>query len=264
MLHWLQWMLDAVNCASLRLYKNKLIMGFMKKLLISGLSTISLTILGLQPADSQVAVTIGGVSATAPERGTTNNLNLSMGSRTSLVVGSSTAFGSSVNLNTSAGVTAVSAASLIPTTIAIESAIGDNTEKLTDINISNLSSKDLVGSNSTTREDDVESSASGVAVIKGMSAKVDLKIKTPNTIYTEGSTAAVHAGPGEANYKVAVFPNRAGTVNSADCLADLSYCDYTASDTLSSGNAAASANLSTSTNIDINASEFTNVFAQSF
>ena len=245
----------------------------MRKLFISGISTIALTILGLQPADAQVTVSLGGVTAAAPEKGTTQNLNLSSGSRTSLVVGNSTAFGTSVNLNSSAGVTAVSSASLIPTSIGIQSAIGDNLARKTDINISNLSSKDLdkdysqssdaSGTSGTTVESG-SSSASGIAVIEGMSASVELKIKTPGTVYTEGGKTSTHAGPGKAQYNVAVFPNRAGTENSEGCLDSLTYCDFKSPDTLTSGNAAASANLSTSTNIDINASEFTNVFAQSF
>lgn len=247
----------------------------MRKLFISGLSAIALTILGIQPADSQVTVSLGGVSAAAPEKGTTNNLNLSSGSRTSLVVGNSTSFGASVNLNASVGVTAVSNASLIPTSVGIESSIGMNDAQKTNINISNLSSKDLdkdysqstdsTGTSGSTVESG-SSSASGIAVIDGMSAAVNLNIKTPGTVYTEGGETSTHAGPGKAEYNVAVFPNRAGTMEdqSEACLESITYCNYESSDNLTSGNAASSANLSTSTNIDINASDFTNIFAQSF
>ena len=213
-------------------------------------------------AYSQVTVTLGGVSVTAPAKGETNTVNVSSGSRTSLVVGNSTAFGASAQLNTSPGVTAHSSSTLTPTSVSIGSDIGKNALQQTTISISNLSSKDNSktgssdGLNST---DQGNSSASGNVVIDGMSSAVNLDIRTPNTLY-EG---VAHEGPGKAAFDVAVYPDRDGAP-SAECVANARACTYTSAENLKSGNASASANLNTSTNVDINANEFTNIFAQSF
>ena len=212
-------------------------------------------------AYSQVNVTLGGVSVGAPLKGETQTVNVSSGSRTSLVVGNATSFGASSQLNTSPGVTAVTSSTLTPTSISIQSAIGESGNP-TQISIANLTSKDNAktadaeGLNTT---DIGNSSASGDVVIEGMVSAVNLDIRTPNTVYD----GLVHEGPGEASFDVAVFPTR-DAAPTADCVENARACTYTSIDNLKSGNASASANLSTSTNVDINASEFTNIFAQSF
>lgn len=233
----------------------------MKRLLL--LSSLLAGSFLVQPdtAFSQVQVNLGGITVGAPQKGETNSINVSAGSRTSLVVGNATAFGASAQLNTSPGVTAVTSSTLIPTTIGITSAIGQG-GGVTEINIANLSSKDNAntsdadGLNTT---DVGNSSASGEVQIAGMVSQVELDILTPNTTYN----GTVHEGPGKASFDVAVFPSRDAAPTS-ECVEDARACTYTSLDNLKSGNASASANLSTSTNVDINASEFTNVFAQSF
>ena len=213
-------------------------------------------------AYSQVTVTLGGVSVTAPAKGETNTVNVSSGSRTSLVVGNSTAFGASTQLNTSPGVTAHSSSTLIPTSISIGSDIGKNALQQTTIKISNLSSKDntKTGSDDGLNSTDIgNSSASGNVDIVGMSSAVNLDIRTEKTLYD----GVAHEGPGKAEFDVAVYPDREGDP-SDDCVKNARACTYISSDNLKSGNASASANLSTTTNVDINANEFTNIFAQSF
>ena len=234
----------------------------MKKFLLFSSILASAFLISAGVAKSQVTVTLGGVSVAAPPKGETQNVNVSSGSRTSLVVGNQTSFGASAQLNTSPGVTAFSTSTLTPTSISIGSNIGQNPQQVTTISFANLSSKDNVktsdagGSNIS---DVGSSSASGNVNIEGMSADVALDIRTKDTLY-EG---VVHEGPGEASFDVAVFPVRDGAP-SEECVSDARACTYVSSDNLKSGNASASANLSTSTNVDINANEFTTVFAQSF
>jgi len=211
---------------------------------------------------AQVTVTLGGVSVAAPPKGETQNVNVSSGSRTSLVVGNSTSFGASAQLNTSPGVTALSSSTLTPTSISIGSNIGQNALQSTTISIANLSSKDNAKTSDAdglNTSDIGNSSASGNVSIDGMSAEVKLDIRTPATLY-EG---VAHEGPGEASFDVAVFPVRDGAP-SEECVDNARACTFTSTDNLKSGNASASANLNTSTNVDINANEFTNIFAQSF
>ena len=229
-------------------------------MLISGLVAGSFL---TQPttAFSQVQVNLGGVSVGAPPVGETQTVNVSSGSRTSLVVGNATAFGASSQLNTSPGVTAVSSSVLTPTSISIQSAIGQG-GGITSIDIANLSSKDNANTSDAEGLNTTEignTSASGEVDIAGMVSEVNLDIKTANTLYD----GVLHEGPGQAAFDVAVFPARDAAPTS-ECVGDARACTYTSLDNLKSGNASASANLSTSTNVDINASEFTNIFAQSF
>ena len=235
----------------------------MKRLLVLSSVLIGTFFVFSSKTSAQVTVTLGGVSVAAPTKGETQNINVSSGSRTSLVVGNSTNFGASTQLNTSTGVTAVSSSTLTPTSIGIGSNIGKNPLQATTISIENLTSKDNTntsdpdGLNTT---DVGNSSASGNVNIEGMGAEVSLDIKTADTFY-EG---VAHQGPGKASFDVAVFPIREDGTPSTECVDDARACTYTSSDNLKSGNASASANLSTSTNVDINASEFTTIFAQSF
>lgn len=215
-------------------------------------------------ATAQVAVPPGitqaGITVTPPEKGVTQNLSVTNGSRTSLSVGNTTSFGASTNLTLSEGLTGVSRTVLIPSSVSIGSKIGDNALQQTKIDISNLSAKggggsiSPIGSSVSGGTIDLESGtqyASGNAYIEGMGASVNLDINP-------GDAAA----PGEASFFATVHPNN--NLQQACSPTNEVACSYVVNPSLVSGNTGASASLSTTTNIDINANSFVNTFAQSF
>ena len=232
-----------------------------KKLLFTLATLASIVAIPCDFASAQITIEIGGVTASSAEKGTTNNLNVSSGSRTSLSVANSTSFGASVNLNASPRITAFATSTLTPTTASVVSSIGNNADQTTVINIANLQS----AGNSANEPDLKINEASGDVLIKGMTADVRLDVRTTGTAY-DGTTTnpggTVHNGPGEASFDVAVYPEQSG--DPSTCTEDMRACNFIATDNLTSGNASASANLNTATNVDINATNFTTVFAQSF
>jgi hypothetical protein len=230
---------------------------------------VFLMLSGIANAQSTIVPTGTGVNVSAPTAASgrsTENLSVTNGSRTSLSVGNSTSFGASTNLSASEGLTAVSRSVLAPSAVAITSTIGSNPTALglTKINISNLTAKGGgtiipgdqggIGSGTTINSTDGQF-ASGDATIDGMGASVTMNI---------GSTPAVSGTStgSEASFFAIVHPNVTGTT--ACNPTNTQACTYTNLNGLVSGNAAASANLSTQTNIDIQANSFTQTFAQSF
>ena len=216
---------------------------------------------GQVSSDTPTQVQSGGVIVIAPSSGTTNNLSTTSGTKVSLSVGNATSFGAASNISASTGVTSVARSVLEPSSVAISSEIGQNTLGLTKIDIANLSSAGSGGS--ITPEGHVGTFdiaetgsryASGNAVIEGMGAQVEMDIA---------------ADGGNVGFFATVQPH---TVENAACFntsgsngeANGGACSYQQHNTLISGNASGSANLSTHTNIDINSNNFTTVFAQSF
>lgn len=210
---------------------------------------------------AQSSITGSGVNINTPVKGTTENLSVTNGSRTSLAVGNTSSFGASTNLSASAGLAALSRSVLIPSTIEVTSSIGSNPSKtgVTVINISNLTAKGggtvLPGNQGgldqgTTINSTEGQFASGDALIDGMGASVNMRIgesaDSPNS---------------EASFFAIVHPHIQSSTTCSEPTSGL--CEYTPGG-LVSGNAAASANLGTQTTIDINASNFTQTFAQSF
>lgn len=209
----------------------------------------------------------GTVRASAPTGGGTENLSVTNGSRTSLSVGNSTSFGASTNLSLSGGLVGVGRSTLIPAATTVTSNIGVNGSSgtnsgITKINISNLTAKgggtinpnSTVGIGTGTTIDSKEGQfASGDATIDGMSATVTMNIDPTvkiGDINSQGSFYSI------------VHPNLVAGQN-CEPQAGTS-CMYAPQNELVSGNAAASANLATQTNIDIQANSFTQTFAQSF
>lgn len=234
--------------------------------LMKTLSAITFLLLATSGASfAQSTINQGVGNVVAPAAGTTQNLSVTNGSRTSLSVGNSSSFGASANLTTSAGLTAVSRSVLTPSSVEITSSIGSKPTDLgvTKINISNLTAKGGgtinpsngggIGSGTTIDSTDGQF-ASGDATIDGMGANVDMKI---------GSTTVIGTSTGsEASFYAVVHPNaKAGTACAPNSITP---CEYTSIDGLATGNAGASANLSTQTNIDIQANSFTQTFGQSF
>lgn len=221
----------------------------------------------IQPLTAQAQSVIGpsGPTAVAPANGGTENLSVTNGSRTSLSVGNSTSFGASTNLSLSSGLVGVGRSALVPATATVTSSIGTTgtTEGVTKINISNLTAKGggTVNPNTTpqggigdgtTIQSTEGQFASGDATIDGMNATVTMSIGKSDL-----------APESQASFFAVVHPNL--TSGSAACSPTVdNACTYAPQGELVSGNAAASANLSTQTNIDIQANSFTQTFAQSF
>ena len=212
-------------------------------------------------AQSVISPPTTGVTAVAPTAASgrsTENLSVTNGSRTTLSVGNATTFGASANLTASAGLTSISRTVLVPDFVKVESAIGSGlTDGKTTINISNLTAKGggiiNPGSDSGAPGSTINSTdgqyASGNAVIDGMDATVSMTIDT--------------AKGGIAEFFAIVHPNISPDSSSPCAPGIANMCMYVTND-LVSGNAGSSANLSTQTNIDIQANSFTNTFAQSF
>lgn len=225
-------------------------------------TTTSPTTTTTTPAQS--SITASGSTVTAPSLisgRSTENLSLTNGSRTSLSVGNATSFGASANLSASEGLTAISRSVLIPASVVIESTIGSNPSSLgkTSINISNLTAKgggtvtpgSASGASGSTINATDSQFASGIATIDGMGATVKMNIGT--TSLTPDS---------QASFFAIVHPNV--IKGDAACAPTNGIsCRYDANG-LVSGNAGANANLSTTTNIDIQANSFVQTFAQGF
>jgi len=205
----------------------------------------------------------GNVRALAPTGGGTENLSVTNGSRTSLSVGNSTSFGASTTLSLSSGLVGVGRSTLIPAATTVTSNIGTTgtTAGITKINISNLTAKgggtinpnstEGIGNGTTINSSDGQF-ASGDATIDGMSATVAMSID-PKVLVGDVNS--------QASFYSIVHPN---LVAGACEPSAGNPCEYKLQDALVSGNASASANLATQTNIDIQASSFTQTFAQSF
>ena len=115
---------------------------------LSGVVAASVASAGLHfdCCSCEAQITQGGITVAAPEKGTTQNLSVTNGSRTALAVGNTTSFGAASNLTLSKGLTGVSRTVLIPSSVAITSDIGDNALGETTINISNLAANGDSGS----------------------------------------------------------------------------------------------------------------------
>jgi hypothetical protein len=225
------------------------------------------SLLSAPEAIAQSTITPTGPTVVAPTAASgrsTENLSVTNGSRTSLTVGNNTSFGTSANISASDGVTSISRSVLAPSSVTIGSNIGLSPTALgsTKINISNLTAKGGgtispggtggVGTNSVINSTDGQY-ASGVATIDGMQATVDMKIgASPADTTTTGT---------QAGFFSVVHPNISGAACNPT---PTNPCSYANINKLVSGNSTASANLSTQTNIDIQANSFTQTFAQSF
>ena len=116
-------------------------MQYLKALKLVGASTsvVALTAIS-SPTRAQITVTMAGVSATVPEAGRTEQLNVSQGQRTTLSVGNGVTLGTSAQFTSSIGSIALSRSVLQPTRVELKSSIGQGAVLgLTDINIENIS-----------------------------------------------------------------------------------------------------------------------------
>ena len=262
------------------------------------LIAFSSSLVQLPSARSQsITVTLEGVGAVTPAKGTTEQLNVSQGQRTTLSVGNGVQLGTSAQMTSSVGTISLSRSVLEPTSVFLGSSIGPNTV----INIENITAAGNGGAvttdnNSSITVGDGTTYASGKAVIDGMTASSDIKVDTNAPLTSTGQGRAEYYAivnpqiqksddpffiDKDGNYHLVdkvdedgnIVRNADGTavqvkveregVNACTPTANKS-CVYTDADILKTGNASASSNYQTTTNIDINSSSFTNVFGQAF
>jgi len=166
-----------------------------------------------------------------PSKGETINMSVQNGTRSQLSFGSSTSFGSSVNINATEGTSANASSSLAPSPGAtLTLSIGSGAvPSITTAKIENL--KATSATNST---------SSGNADLNGVQGKLDLTLDSTRTSFTSKTTTlhSTYAPNGENG-----APLKAGNQTSS-----------------ASGNASVNSN----TNVDINTSNFTSVFSQAF
>ena len=138
-----------------------------------------------------ITVTMSGVSATIPEKGQTNQLNVSQGQRTTLSVGNGVTLGTSAQFTSSIGSVSVSRSVLEPTHVSLTSSIGggyinDNKDLITgrtDINIENISANSDGGNIQSDGGSNMNVAAnskfaSGKAIISGMTATSKVEVDT--------------------------------------------------------------------------------------
>lgn len=270
-------------------------------LAVLGLSTAAVA--QTAPSNTSVIPGTPGVGPTvqAPTGSrSTENLSVTTGSRTSLSVGNSTSFGANTNLTLSTGLVGVSRSILVPKEVGISSTIGTigTTQGVTKINISNLTAKGggeilpdgTSGAGGSVIDSKDGQYASGNATIDGMTASVKMDIGGVNPgnsqvgfysivhpVIAQPSTREVpvitrvteegmdeYGQPYKYDREVVTMVKETDPGTGACEPTAGNPCQYVTPTTIVSGNSAAGANLSTNTNIDIQATSFTNTFAQSF
>ena len=306
-------------------------MSSLKKLLTTGLLVGMQMPLMLPAANAQITVTLEGVTATAPNKGETQSLNVSQGARTTLAVGNGVQLGTSAQMSSSIGTISVSRSVLEPTSIALGSSIGLNDTQTTTINIENITANGNGGTIASEGGSNISVAegskfASGRADIVGMTAESKILVDTAGNLSYGADGVAVEKGGKQAvaTYFASVNPEvikdndlfyrdllvdsdgkpildadgkrqytgniltKEGTLLKTDesgvpiakgaeggdedywetvnaCSpSSTQSCVFEDADILKTGNANASSNYQTTTNIDINSSNFTNVFGQAF
>ena len=197
---------------------------------------------------------------TPADKGTTQNLSIQNGSKSSLAFGTNTSFGASLSTQSSPGMTTVIDSTFVPSSSSITSSIGSGTVPgTTKATISNLKAQGsgavpIPGSDATITSDQANF-ASGNALLEGVGATIDISligdggsrfsaVATPNTVgYTPTSPACSLSG---------------GTCLFSDVDGKKPYADQQ----FANGNATAT--ITSNTTVDIQTNQFSSTFAQSF
>ena len=196
---------------------------------------------------------------TAAEKGTTQNLSIQNGSKSSLAFGTNTAFGASLSTQSSPGMISVIESKFVPSTASITSSIGSgDTPGVTRATISNLKAQGngtlpIPGGDGTITSDQLNF-ASGNALLEGVGATVDISL----------------TGDGGSNFSALVTPNTVGYTPDNSCNLSSGNCLYTTVDgkkpyeeqQFANGNATAT--ITSNTTVDIQTNQFSSTFAQSF
>ena len=172
------------------------------KLVGASISVVALTSI-ISPASAQITVTMANVSATVPEAGRTEQLNVSQGQRTTLSVGNGVTLGTSAQFTSSIGSVALSRSVLEPTRVFLESSIGKGAVLgLTDINIENISAN----SDGGTIQSDGGSSLNVGADSKFASGKARIDGMISSSLVEVDTTLPEGAGRGVAEYYAIANP----------------------------------------------------------
>lgn len=200
------------------------------------LHLITLTVFSIACPCASLAQGVPSLPAVkAAEQGRTYNMSVNTGTRSALSFGSSTSFGSAASLNSTEGAKTVSVSNMFPSAAKVESSIGANDAKTTSAKITNLKAAssspvvDITGIKGAA----LDSYASGEANLTGVTANINLEM-----------------GVG-TNFKVDT-----GTIHKSDGSA------MVPGNQVSSGSANGQVN--SLTNVDINQTNFTNTFSQTF
>ena len=200
----------------------------------AGLAALSSALLAT-PLSAQNIPTLPNVTA-APQ-GRTLNMSVNSGTRSALSFGSSTSFGTSATLNSTEGTRTDSVSNMFPSAARVESSIGANNSQSTSAKISNLKAASTSGpvvDVTGIKGANLDSYASGEASLTGVTANINLEMDPSTTKFTV-NTSTIHKPDGSP----IVSENH-----------------------VSSGSANGQVN--SLTNVDINQTNFTNTFSQTF
>jgi len=196
---------------------------------------------------------------TPAEKGTTQNLSIQNGSKSSLAFGTNTAFGASLSTQSSPGMNSVIESKFVPSTASITSSIGSgDTPGVTRATISNLKAQGtgtvpIPGGDGTLTSDQLNF-ASGNALLEGVGATVDISL----------------TGEGGSKFSALATPNTVGYTPENACSLATGDCLYSGVDgkkpyeeqQFANGNATAT--ITSNTTVDIQTNQFSSTFAQSF
>lgn len=216
-------------------------------LMLTGFGNTSGVRAQLQPAPALPS--LSDVDSVLKLKGTTVNMNIQDGTRSSLNFGSSTSMGVSVNMSTTEGTRTSASSQLTPKTGSIVFSIGKGaTAGETTADISNLKTeKAATGENSY--------GAQGQAKLTGVTSSLNLDLD-PNKTSFSAQTETLHE-PGVLNEGV----------KGQDGNYILQPYYQTGAQKGTGGqnsSASASTNINSATNVDINTTSFTSTFMQAF
>ena len=196
---------------------------------------------------------------TAAAKGTTQNLSIQNGSKSSLAFGTNTSFGASLSTQSSPGMTTVIDSTFVPSSASISSSIGSTVGSpgITKAVISNLKAEGagtIPTGNGGSMTASTSNFASGNALLEGVGAKIDIDLASPG-----GSRFSAIATPNTVGYT----PANSCNINSGSCLYTYESGKKPYEDQqFANGNA--TANITSNTTVDIQTNQFSSTFAQSF
>ena len=196
----------------------------------------------------------------AAAKGTTQNLSIQNGSKSSLAFGTNTSFGASLSTQSSPGMTAVVDSTFVPSSASISSSIGSTLANpgVTKATISNLKAEGPgsvpLPNNGGNITSDSTNYASGNALLEGVGASINIDL----------------AGTGGSRFSAIATPNTVGYTPGTSCAINSGNCIYSGVDgkkpyedqQFANGNA--TANITSNTTVDIQTNQFSSSFAQSF
>lgn len=194
---------------------------------------------------------------TAAAKGTTQNLSVQNGSKSSLAFGTNTAFGASLSTQSSPGMNSIIESRFVPSTASITSSIGSgDTAGVTKATISNLKAQGTGiigvpgGDGSITT--DQANFASGNALLEGVGATVDLSLTGDGVLHLQQVYLQILLDIPLTNH-AAQPPIAYIQMQMVKAYSEQQFAN---------GNATAT--ITSNTTVDIQTNQFSSTFAQSF